>query len=133
MFFPFESILYGNKHYGLASLAPLHYFMNMNIGICIKTIRKNKGLNQTQLANLCGITVTYLSLIENDKKDPTLSLLRTIAISLQIPLPILLFMSLDDNDIADSKKELFCMIKPSIDFILQNLLEDVDSKKTNTL
>ncbi len=105
----------------------------MNIGISIKTIRKNKGLNQTQLADLCGITVTYLSLIENDKKDPTLSLLRTIADNLQIPLPILLFMSLDDNDIADSKKELFCIIKPSIDSILQNLLDDADTKKTNTL
>ncbi len=105
----------------------------MNIGISIKTIRKNKGLNQAQLADLCGITVTYLSLIENDKKDPTLSLLRTIANSLNIPLPILLFMSLEDNDIADSKKELFGMIKPSIDSILQNLIDDADTKKTNTL
>ena len=105
----------------------------MNIGISIKTIRKNKGLNQAQLADLCGITVTYLSLIENDKKDPTLSLLRTIANSLNIPLPILLFVSLEDNDIADSKKELFGMIKPSIDSILQNLIDDADTKKTNTL
>lgn len=105
----------------------------MNIGISIKTIRKNKGLNQAQLADICGITVTYLSLIENDKKDPTLSLLRTIANSLNIPLPILLFMSLEDNDIADSKKELFGMIKPSIDSILQNLIDDADTKKTNTL
>ena len=133
MYFSFESILHRNKHHRLASLAPLHYFLIMNIGISIKTIRKNKGLNQAQLADLCGITVTYLSLIENDKKHPTLSLLRTIANSLNIPLPILLFMSLEDNDIADSKKELFGMIKPSIDSILQNLIDDADTKKTNTL
>ena len=43
----------------------------MNLGETIKLLRKRNGLNQSQLAELCEITVTYLSLIENGKKEPT--------------------------------------------------------------
>lgn len=53
-----------------------------------------------------------------------MSLLRTIAENLKLPLPILLFLSLDDDDIPESKKEFFNIIKPSIDSMLQNLIED---------
>lgn len=96
----------------------------MKIGSIIKAERKKRGLSQNQLAARCSITVTYLSLIENDKKEPTVSLLRTIAENLNLPLPILIFMSLDDEDIPESKKEFFNIVKPSIDAILQNLIED---------
>lgn len=100
----------------------------MRIGSIIKTERKNRGLSQKQLADHCSITVTYLSLIENDKKEPTVSLLRTLAENLHLPLPILLFMSLDDEDIPESKKEFFNIVKPSIDSMLQNLIEDAYPK-----
>lgn len=96
----------------------------MKIGSIIKAERKKRGLSQNQLAARCSITVTYLSLIENDKKEPTVSLLRTIAENLNLPLPILIFMSLDDEDIPESKKEFFNIVKPSINAILQNLIED---------
>ncbi len=101
----------------------------MNLGEIIKALRKQKALNQVQLSESCGITVTYLSLIENGKKEPTLSLLKTIANSLQVPLPILLFYALTEEDIPESRKEFFNVIKPSIDSMLHNLIEDnADSK-----
>lgn len=101
----------------------------MNLGETIKLLRKRNGLNQSQLAELCEITVTYLSLIENGKKEPTLSLLKTIANSLQVPLPILLFSALTEEDIPESRKEFFNVIKPSIDSMLQNLIDNnADSK-----
>ena len=101
----------------------------MNLGETIKLLRKRNRLNQSQLAELCEITVTYLSLIENGKKEPTLSLLKTIANSLQVPLPILLFSALTEEDIPESRKDFFNVIKPSIDSMLHNLIDDnVDSK-----
>ena len=101
----------------------------MNLGETIKLLRKRNGLNQSQLAEFCEITVTYLSLIENGKKEPTLSLLKTIANSLKVPLPILLFSALTEEDIPESRKEFFNVIKPSIDSMLHNLIDDnVDSK-----
>lgn len=101
----------------------------MNLGETIKLLRKRNGLNQSQLAESCDITVTYLSLIENGKKEPTLSLLKTIANNLQVPLPILLFSALTEDDIPESRKEFFSVIKPSIDYMLQNLIDNnADSK-----
>lgn len=119
-----EILIYSKRHSGLDSLAPFNFLTIMKIGNIIKVARKKIGLSQGQLADRCSITVTYLSLIENDKKEPTISLLRTIAENLKLPLPILLFLSLDDEDIPESKKEFFNIVKPSIDSMLQNLIED---------
>lgn len=61
----------------------------MELGDRIKILRINRKISQSQLANQVGITRTYLSLIENNNKKPSLSLLERIGRSLQIPLHIL--------------------------------------------
>lgn len=101
----------------------------MKLGNIIKALRKRNRLSQAHLAETCNITATYLSLIENNKKEPALSLLKCIADNLKIPLPIILFAPLTDEDIPDNKKEFFNIVKPSIDSMLQNLFDDdADSK-----
>ena len=86
----------------------------MDIGTTIKNIRKKKGLTQGDLAIESGVTQTYLSQIENNLKDPTVSTLRKISERLQIPLPILFFLSIDENDIPSEKKETFHLIGGSM-------------------
>ena len=86
----------------------------MNLGNTIKSLRKQKGQTQTEFASLCGITQTYLSQIENDSKDPTLSTLKKISDNLGTPLPIIFFLSLSQNDIDPSKREAFEIISPSV-------------------
>lgn len=86
----------------------------MNLGLAIKSIRKQKGLKQNQFAELCEITPSYLSQIENNNKEPNLSILKTISNKLGTPLPILFFLSLDNDDVNPEKKEAFEMIAPSI-------------------
>ena len=86
----------------------------MNLGIVIKQARKLKGLKQNSFAKSCGITPSYLSQIENNSKDPNLSTLKTISKNLGFPLPILFFMSLDDEDIDPKKKDAFNLINPAI-------------------
>ena len=53
----------------------------MNLGNVIKNTRKKKGQTQTEFASLCGITQTYLSQIENNSKEPNLSILKVISIN----------------------------------------------------
>lgn len=78
----------------------------MNIGNTIKRIRKEKKINQAVLADQCGITRTYLSLIENNKYEPNISLLKTIAKKLEVPLSVLLIASLqDDEEVPENKKQ----------------------------
>jgi len=86
----------------------------MDLGLAIKSIRKQKGLKQNQFAELCDITPSYLSQIENNNKEPNLSILKIISNKLGTPLPILFFLSLDNDDINPEKKEAFQMIAPSI-------------------
>ena len=71
-----------------------------------------------QLADKVGISQTYLSLVENDRKDPNLSVLKRIADSLSVPLPIIFFMSLDEEDVAEPKRAAFKLIQAPIDSML---------------
>jgi transcriptional regulator with XRE-family HTH domain len=86
----------------------------MNIGKVIKDTRKQKGQTQTEFAQSCGITQTYLSQIENNTKEPNLSTLKIISSNLDIPLPILFFMSLNEEDISPEKRKAFEIINPSV-------------------
>lgn len=86
----------------------------MDLGLAIKSIRKQKGFKQNQFAELCEITPSYLSQIENNNKEPNLSILKIISNNLGTPLPILFFLSLDNDDVKPEKKEAFKMIAPSI-------------------
>lgn len=86
----------------------------MDLGSTIKNIRKQKKLTQGEFASLCEISQTYLSQIESNHKDPNLSVLRTISEKLNIPLPILFFLSLTPDDIQLSKRQAFEMVGPSV-------------------
>ena len=96
----------------------------MNLGNTIKEIRKQKNISQTQLANLCSISQTYLSQIENDQKEPNISILKVIANKLNIALPILFFLAIDENDIAPGKKEIFNTIGPTVKTLIKEFMAD---------
>ena len=85
----------------------------MDIGKVIKTIRQEKNIKQKELAEGCNISITYLSQIENNKKDPAISKLIEISKYLKIPLPIIFFMALEDNDIAPKKRDFFREFNPT--------------------
>ena len=86
----------------------------MNLGISIKNLRQQKGIKQTALAEMSGITQTYLSQIENNIKEPGISTLRIIAKNLGIPLPVIFFLSLENDDISPEKRNAFKHLAPSI-------------------
>lgn len=86
----------------------------MNLGNVIKKMRKQKKQTQSELAILCGITQTYLSQIESNLKEPNLATLKKISENLDIPLPILFFLSLDESDIDPDKRKAFEIINPSV-------------------
>ncbi len=92
----------------------------MNLGMKIKQLRKQKSLNQSEFASLCGITQTYLSQIENNQKEPNISTLKKISLELEIPLPILFFLSMDENDVKPEKREAFNLVNPSVNSLVVN-------------
>lgn len=86
----------------------------MNLGTTIKDIRKKRGQTQTEFAASVGITQTYLSQIENNNKEPNLSTLKDISDKLDLPLPILFFLSLNEDDISPDKRKAFEIVNPSV-------------------
>ena len=91
----------------------------MDIGKVIKEARKSKGLKQQSFAEMCGITQTYLSQIENNVKEPTISLLKRIAEKLHLPLPILYFLSLEER-----KRDAYELLMPSIKSLVNQFFSD---------
>ena len=92
----------------------------MNIGIAIRTIRKERTpqLNQSEFAKLIGITQTYLSQIETGSKTPTISVLEKISKEFEIPLPIIFWLGINEEDIAEHKREYFRFLKPTVDAMI---------------
>ena len=78
----------------------------MNIGQTIKMCRTRRGLSQEKLARRAECSVSYLSLLENNHRDPTLSTVKRISIALNVPIGILFFLSADRDDISGMDKEL---------------------------
>ena len=78
----------------------------MNLGQAIKRCRKLRGLNQAELAEKSNISVSYLSLLERDKRDPTFSTIESIANALNVPVSILIFLGTSGEEIDELSPEL---------------------------
>ena len=53
-----------------------------------------------------GISASYISLVEHEKRDPSISILVTIAKSLNIPLFVIIFMYENGSDLVGMDKVL---------------------------
>jgi XRE family transcriptional regulator, regulator of sulfur utilization len=95
----------------------------MNIGQSIKKLRKERlpHLTQGEYASTIGITQTYLSQIESGKKKPSTDLLEKIAKDFDMPLPIIFWYGIEEQDVRESKKEYFLFLKPSIDKLIDSI------------
>ncbi|HHC6692991.1 transcriptional regulator [Vibrio parahaemolyticus] len=81
------------------------------IGQTIKELRLLKGLSLSQVAQLSDMDKSYLSKIENDKRDPSITSLEKICAAIEIPLCILILMCDENEDgpfnvLTDELKEL---------------------------
>jgi transcriptional regulator with XRE-family HTH domain len=81
----------------------------MLIGKTLREIRSVKGLSLSQLADKSGTTKSYLSKIENEKREATISTIRSVCKALGVPLNIFILLSEDIEQ--DEFFELNSMLK----------------------
>jgi Predicted transcription factor, homolog of eukaryotic MBF1 len=60
--------------------------ISSNIGIVIRRLRREKSITQKSLANQLGISVAYINLIENNRRNITVPLLLKVATIFNIEL-----------------------------------------------
>jgi len=89
----------------------------LTIGQLIKIGRINKKISQDSVASKLKVTKNYISLIENDKKDPSMNFLRGVSKLLDIPVILLVW---EKMDLPKGKTES----EKKINVQLEKMLED---------
>lgn len=68
--------------------------------------RTRRGVSQAVLARRAECSVSYLCLLENNKRDPTLSTLTKVAQALSVPVGILFFLASEHGELIGMNKDL---------------------------
>jgi transcriptional regulator with XRE-family HTH domain len=78
------------------------------IGDKIRKSRKSKNITLSQLAESCGLTASYISQVERNLAEPSISSLRKISIALKLPLYTFLEETSELTRVirADQRKQL---------------------------
>jgi len=72
----------------------------MNVGQAIRLCRTQRGVSQSAVANRADCSVSYLSMLENNKRDPTLSTVTKIAEALHVPVGLLFVLAADQDELG---------------------------------
>lgn len=86
----------------------------MNLGVAIRSVRRQLGITQQDLAERSGISQTSLSQIENSVKRPSNKTIQSICLVLEVPEAVLYILAMQDTDVPSNKKSVYDMLFPSI-------------------
>lgn len=70
----------------------------MNLGETIRICRVSKGMKQAELAKLTGLSLSYISLLERNKRDLVMSTVFKITKALEIPTVIFIYLATNGTE-----------------------------------
>lgn len=68
-------------------------------------------MKQKALAEKLGISPNYLSSVENDKKEPSLSFIRLVSKELDVPVSFLFLDNIDEGIMSEEQKAMYQKLK----------------------
>ena len=98
------------------------------IGQTLKLLRVAADLKQTELAKDLGVTANYLSLVENGRREPSLTFLQKFANRLDVPLKHFLWLALEEEGASPEEEE----IRNSMNQLLAELVRRQNNGHTKT-
>lgn len=107
----------------------------MKIGEVIKMLIKKRGLSQQEVANRIGKSPTALSQIINGVYQPQSDTLESLSNMLDVPVPVIHFLSIDEEKVPIENRQLFRSLAPSMERYLIDVFNakpddlELDSKK----
>ena len=79
----------------------------IRIGSIIRRLRIQKQVSQKGLARATGLTASYLSLLERDRREPSWSVIRRIADAFDVPAEVLIWDAVrPPTDLSDKDREV---------------------------
>lgn len=90
----------------------------MDVGKNIRQLRKDRELDQETFADQIRVTQPYLSQLENGRRDPSMSLLRRISEELEVSVPGLILLSMEEEDVQQDRREAFEDLRPEIEKLI---------------
>lgn len=82
----------------------------MHYGRALKTVRGARDLTQKELAELCGMDASTVSLIESGNRIPNASTINTICRGLEVPQFLFTFLASDPEDLRGVTPEQATML-----------------------
>lgn len=95
----------------------------MTIGEVIKLLLKKKNITQLQLAVEIGKSTTAISQIVKGQYSPTAETLDKISKVINVPVPVMYFLTISDDDVPDDKKQLYNLLAPSMNKFLNDIFQ----------
>ena len=92
--------------------------MKVKLGKTIRIIRQAKNLGLQSLAKESGISVPFLSLVENGGRQPSLDVLRRIAHALKIPSEALVLAAMGPTTDLTSSDPATASITKTVDDLM---------------
>ncbi|MGE3242028.1 MAG: helix-turn-helix domain-containing protein [Pirellulales bacterium] len=84
----------------------------IHLGKTIKKLRVDRGISQQKLAESADVTPSFLSLLENDHRRPSLLVLRRLAVALEVPEEVLIWDSVDlPSNLSEADQRMCEMAK----------------------
>jgi transcriptional regulator with XRE-family HTH domain len=90
----------------------------MNYGKAIRIARSIADISQGDLAERCGLDRSYLSLIEGEKRKPTVKTLQAISHALEIPFHLLTLLATDGEDAKRINEEQVLGLAMQLTYLL---------------
>jgi len=92
----------------------------MQIGKTVRRLREHRGQTLKELAESCGLSLSYLSLIERDKREPSLANLSKLAEVFDLPPSILVLLSADADTYESDKSGLSNLLMEMVEEVLKD-------------
>ena len=103
----------------------------MIVGRTIRVLRVARDISQGELARAVNVSPGYLSLVESDKREPSLSFLKRLASYFNIPVGFLLLEGSDARGFDPNQRRLLNEIRHSLlDYLVSRDSADRKPRRT---
>ena len=103
-------------------------FVSENLGLKIRSIRLKQGLTISELAQLSGVSSSYINRLENgERKNISVYILKKLSFCLSVPLQELL--ALEEQDLVISYPDIIALLIDN-DFTIDGQLVSRDLKES---